>query len=263
MTKRVERQFYTQPTLTVAKDLLGKYLVRRIGKKRLIGKIVETEAYIGPEDKASHAFLPRRDFRFQSNKDIKRIFGNKLLQDKNFLRNLLRGGGKITERNKAEYLEGGHIYIYLVYGMYWQLNISTSKKGRPECALIRALEPIIKIKNQISNIKNTNQNSKTLKLANGPGKLCRWMNLDKSFYGEDLVKSKRIWLTKGGKIKPSRIVAAKRIGIDYAGPKWAAKKWRFYIKDNFFVSRKHNNLTNMRNGGIIKCTLKNKEVNDA
>ncbi len=214
-----------RPTLIVAKDLLGKYLVRKVGHKKLVGKIVETEAYIGPEDKASHAYK-----------------------------------GKITERNKAEYLEGGYIYIYLVYGMYWQFNISTGKAGRPECVLIRALEPISltkKIKNrstkqkvlcsaehtnvcsgQISKIKITNQNLKTLKLANGPGKLCRWMKLDKSFYGEDLTKSKRIWLEQGEKIKPSQIVASKRIGIDYAGPKWSAKKWRFYIKGNKFVSKK-------------------------
>jgi DNA-3-methyladenine glycosylase len=80
------------------------------------------------------------------------------------------------------------------------------------------------------------KNSKNL--ANGPGKLCRWLNLNKSFYGEDLIKSKRIWLEDGEKIKPSQIVAAKRVGIDYAGPYWASKKWRFYIKDNEFVSVK-------------------------
>lgn len=92
MKRRLKRKFYTQPTLKVAQQLLGKYLVRKIGGKTLIGKIIETEAYIGPKDKASHAYK-----------------------------------GKITERNKAEYLIGGHIYIYLVYGMYWQLNISSYK----------------------------------------------------------------------------------------------------------------------------------------
>jgi len=216
MEKKLGRNFYIRSTLIVAKDLLGKYLVRRIGPfgKLRAGKIVETEAYIGPKDKASHAF-----------------------------------GGKITERNKAEYLEGGYIYIYLVYGMYWQLNISTVKAGKPECVLIRALEPIMKIKNQISpskagsplaeKIKITNQNSKSLKnVANGPGKLCRWLKLDKSFYGEDLAKSKRIWLADGEKVRPNQVIAAKRISIDYAGPYWSARKWRFYIKDNPFVSRK-------------------------
>jgi len=174
--KRLTRSFYTWPTLKVAKELLGKYIVRKIGRKKLEGKIIETEAYIGPKDKASHAF-----------------------------------GGKITKRNLAEYLIGGHIYIYLVYGMYWQLNISTSEEGRPECVLIRALD--------------------LDKLANGPGKVCRYLKLDKSFYGEDLTKSKRIWLEdRGEKIKSSQIISTKRIGIDYAGPYWAKRKWRFVLK---------------------------------
>lgn len=178
MRKRLKREFYTRPTLAVAKEFLGKYLVR--GK--LAGKIVETEAYIGPKDKASHAY-----------------------------------GGRVTLRNKTEYLEGGHIYIYLCYGMYWQLNITTAGKGQPECVLIRAIEH---------------------PEATGPGKLCRWMKLDKSFDGEDLCKSKRIWLEDRGEvIKKSQIVAAERIGIDYA-EEWSKIPWRFYIKDNLFVSRK-------------------------
>ncbi len=197
MNKRLPRKFYTQSTLKIAKQMLGKYLVRKIGSKKLIGKIVETEAYIGPEDKASHAYQ-----------------------------------GKITERNKAEYLIGGHIYIYLVYGMYWQLNISTGNEGQPECVLIRALEPVIKN----LNIESKEDMLKIKNLANGPGKLCRWLKLDKSFYGEDLVKSKRIWLEEGEKIKPSQIIASKRIGIDYA-EEWASVPWRFYIKNNPFVSR--------------------------
>ncbi len=128
-SKRLKRSFYTKPTLKVAKELLGKYLVRRIGKKKLEGKIIETEAYIGPKDRASHAF-----------------------------------GNKLTPRNLAEYFIGGHIYIYLVYGMHWQLNISTYKEGKPECVLIRALD--------------------LGRLADGPGKVCRYLKLDKSFYGE-------------------------------------------------------------------------------
>lgn len=176
--KRLKRSFYTKPTLNVAKNLLGKYLVREIGQKKLSGMIVETEAYIGPQDRASHAF-----------------------------------GGKRTKRNRAEYLIGGHVYIYLVYGMYWQLNISTYLVDKPECVLIRALD---------SNLG---------KLANGPGKLCRYLKLDKSFYGEDLTSSSRIWLEdRGVKVKPSQIKATKRIGIDYAGPYWAKRKLRYLIK---------------------------------
>jgi len=175
--KRLTRNFYTKPTLTTAKDLLGKYIVRKIGKKELAGKIIEVEAYIGPQDKASHAY-----------------------------------NGKITPRNKVEYLTGGHIYIYLVYGMYWQLNIVTAKREKPECVLIRALD--------------------LGKITNGPGKVCNYLKLDKSFYQEDLSKSKRIWLEdRGEKIKPCQILATKRIGIDYAGLYWSRRKWRFVLKN--------------------------------
>lgn len=246
-SKRLKRNFYTRPTLLVAKELLGKYLARKIGKKKIIGKITETEAYIGPQDKASHAYLPRRNFRAPSKEIIKKIFGNKLFQDSIFLENFLRGGGKITPRNKTEYLEGGHIYIYLCYGIYWQLNFTTAKNGEPECVLIRALEPVIANKHEFAtNIMNKNSRKLALEfvkirdLANGPGKLCRWLKLDKSFDGEDLTKSKRIWLEGGGKkLKKSHIVATTRIGIDYA-EEWAKKPWRFYIKGNTFVSRKQN-----------------------
>jgi DNA-3-methyladenine glycosylase len=186
MNKKLSRSFYTKPTLEVAQNLLGKYIVRKIGSKKIIGKIIETEAYIGPKDKASHAFR-----------------------------------GKITPRNRIEYLIGGKIYIYLVYGMYWQLNITTSLAGKPECVLIRAIEPV-------ADNKVINQD---LKLTNGPGKLCHYLKLDKSFYGEDLTESKRIWLEdRGEKIKPSQISATSRIGIDYAGPYWSRRKWRFVLK---------------------------------
>jgi len=195
--RKLQRSFYERDTLWVAKSLLGKFLVRKINnKKTLVGKIVETEAYIGPKDRASHSF-----------------------------------GFKKTKRSITEYLEGGHIYIYLVYGMYWQLNITTSKKDKPECVLIRALEP--EIKGKKSNL------AKLKKLTNGPGKLCKWLKLDKSFNAEDLTKSKRIWIEdRKLKLKNNQIASTKRIGIDYAGPYWSNRNWRFYIKGNPFVSKK-------------------------
>jgi DNA-3-methyladenine glycosylase len=211
--KRLNRHFFARPTLEVCKDILGKYLVHKIGKKKLIGKIVEVEAYIGPKDKASHAV-----------------------------------GGKMTKRNWAEFLEGGHVYIYLVYGMYWQFNISTGKKGSPECFLVRALEPIIENSKSYpgkyrdfslaSKIRNSKFGEEIKNLANGPGKLCQWMKLDKRHYGLDLTKSGELWIEDWGeKIPDSKIVRTKRIGIDYAGKYWSSRKWRFYIKDNKFVSR--------------------------
>jgi len=170
----LNKDFFVRPAEIVAQDILGKYIV--LGNKT--GKIIETEAYIGPQDKASHAF-----------------------------------GGKITERNKAEYLIGGHVYIYLVYGMYWQLNITTGKEGYPECFLIRAID--------CGNVKKTN----------GPGKLCQYLGLDKSFYGEDVTKSNRLWFESKPRLLKPRLLSTPRIGIDYAGPYWAKRKLRFLIKD--------------------------------
>jgi DNA-3-methyladenine glycosylase len=172
---RLEREFYTRPAELVAKELLGKYIV----VNGIAGKIIETEAYVGPQDRASHAF-----------------------------------GGKVTERNKVEYFIGGHIYIYLVYGMYWQLNIVTDGEGYPGCVLIRAIDL------EIGDVKK----------SNGPGKLCRCLNLDKSFYGEDLTCGERIWL-ESRFIEKQKIASGPRIGIDYAGPYWARRNLRFFIKD--------------------------------
>lgn len=197
--KRLRRSFYTRNTLVVAKDLLGKYIVRKIGNKEIVGRIIETEAYIGPRDKASHAWRGRR-----------------------------------TPRNEAEYLAGGHIYIYLVYGMHWQCNITTAKKNMPECVLIRALEPIFvpKTRDQNADMGIKQRSSALSQIANGPGKLCRYLKLDKSFYGEDVTKSKRIWIEdRGDKISSTQIKRSPRIGIDYAGPYWSSRKWRFYLEN--------------------------------
>jgi len=214
MEEGLNRKFFTNGTLKVAKNLLGKNLVRNYNGVRLSGKIVETEAYIGPRDRASHAYL-----------------------------------GKRTKRNRAEFLVGGHIYIYLVYGMYWQLNISTEKEGVPTCVLIRALEPLEGIKemgkSRCPTSEVARQRPRLLRgvcylrnLTNSPGKLCQALVLDGSFYGIDLCQSDEVWLEDGEEIKEKDIIKTSRIGIDYAGPYWSKIKWRFYIKGNSFVSKK-------------------------
>ncbi|MCD6550158.1 DNA-3-methyladenine glycosylase [bacterium] len=191
---RIDRKFYLQPTLIIARKLLGKYLVRRISGKKKIAKIVETEAYIGPEDKASHAY-----------------------------------GGRITQRTSPLYLKGGFTYIYLCYGIHWLFNIVTREEGIPECVLIRAVEPLVKGKQDSSELKN---------LTNGPAKLCRWLNIDKNLNAEDLVTSRIFWIEDRKEIiRNDLIVASPRIGVDYA-KEWADKPWRFYLKDNIFVSRR-------------------------
>ena len=190
MSKRIRRNFYLRPTLVVARQLLGKYLVRKIGREIKKAKIVEVEAYIGPKDKASHAY-----------------------------------GGRITQRNKAIYLAGGHAYVYLCYGIHWMLNLVTQDKGIPECVLVRAVQPVIPCKIIPYN------------LVNGPAKLCRWLKIDGTLNEEDLVNSNRLWLEKGEDITKDQIVASERIGVEYA-QEWAKKPWRFYLRDNLFVSRK-------------------------
>ncbi len=197
---RLGRIFFNQDTIEVAKNLLGKFLVRSFGKnqEKLVGKIVETEAYVGPDDRASHA-----------------AFGK-------------------TKRCAPMYEEAGTAYVYFIYGMYWMLNIVTEEKGKPCAVLIRAVEPVSGFP------KNKNQNPKIdlRKLGSGPGLLSKWMKIDGSFNGEDLVKSQRLWVEEGTeRVAPCQIVATKRIGVDYAGV-WKNKKWRFYIKNNPFVSKK-------------------------
>ena len=196
---KLNRIFFIQDAKTVAKKLLGKYLVHYDNRVKLSGKIIETEAYVGIKDKASHGY-----------------------------------GGNVTERNKAEFLIGGHIYIYLVYGMYWQLNITTGKQSIPECVLIRALEPIDGFNGMMKNRKTKEISN----LTNGPGKLCQAMNFNKKHYGLDITKSYKIYIEdRNEKVPSNMIVSAKRIGIDYAGRRWKDELLRFYIKGNKFVSK--------------------------
>ena len=274
---KIERDFYTRDTLTVAKELLGQYIVRKYRGKLIIGKIVETEAYIGPKDKASHSYSkkvqPSKEKIKVINENWRRI--KQYIDNKDdFIKRILRCKKcKVTKRNLAEYLKGGHIYIYLIYGNYYQLNITTFKEGYPECVLIRSLEPIPRIKadttqvnadykkrikyklNELDtndlhtykleknlNNKNIGANQRynphvSLVNPKGPGKVCEYLKLDQTFWGEDLCNSKRIWLEYGEKIKDSEIVKAKRIGIDYA-EEYKNKLWRFYIKNNRWVSKK-------------------------
>ncbi len=183
-TKKLPRSFYNQDTLKVAQELLGKYLVRKIGQRIETGIIVETEAYIGQDDDACHACR-----------------------------------GK-TKRNEVMFEKAGLTYVYMIYGMYFCLNIVTEKKGFPAAVLIRALESI------------------DIKKTNGPGKLCRWMKIDKELNGEDLVNSKRLWIEdRGEKIISKDIIKTARVGVDYAENS-KHHPWRFYIKNNPFISKK-------------------------
>jgi len=164
---KLKKDFFERDALVVAKDLLGKKIVRILPDGKIIEDIItETEAYRGEDDLACHA-----------------------------------SKGK-TERTKAMYRPGGVVYVYLIYGTYWLLNVVTSKKNIPQAVLIRSLKNV-----------------------EGPGRTGRFLQLDKSFYGEDLLISSRIFLEDTG-LKNFRISRLSRIGVNYAGT-WAKKKWRF------------------------------------
>jgi len=189
--------FYQRDTVKVARGLLGKKLVRIYKGKRLSGLIVETEAYTGVEDAAAHSY-----------------------------------GGVPTPRTRTMYMGGGHAYVYFIYGMYWCLNFVTKKVNEPEAVLIRALEPVenIEIMRKLRPVK------KDKDLTNGPGKLCLALHIDKSLDGANLTEPPLFVENMDFQIKPSQIVIAPRVGVDYAGP---AAHWplRFYIRDNPYVSR--------------------------
>lgn len=196
--KKLKREFYTRDGITLARNLLGKILIRRIEDDFIACKIVETEAYIGPEDKGCHAY-----------------------------------GNRKTKRTKTMFLEGGHSYVYLIYGMYNCLNVVANFEGKPEAVLIRAVEPLngIEYIRQFRKIKS----NKIQNYTNGPGKLCMALNIDKSHDGLDFVMSDEIFILHNE--EDFEIVESKRINIDYA-EEYKDKLWRFYIKDNSFVSKK-------------------------
>jgi DNA-3-methyladenine glycosylase len=163
------KDFFVRDVLVVAPELIGKSLVVRSEDdscKRFV--ISEVEAYRGTEDRACHASKGR------------------------------------TKRTEVMYHEGGKIYVYFVYGMYWMLNIVTGETDNPQAVLIRGLIGLT-----------------------GPGRLTRALGIDGSFYGEDLTLSQRIWIEDTGAILNYK--TGKRIGIEYSGDPWKDLPWRYYI----------------------------------
>jgi DNA-3-methyladenine glycosylase len=176
--------FYAQPTAEVARALLGCVLVRELEGRCLRGRIVETEAYVGPDDRASHASRGR------------------------------------TPRTVIMFGPPGRAYVYLVYGMHHCLNVVTERDGYPAAVLVRALEPIGDLPGPTS----------------GPGRLCRALAIDRSLNGVDMTRAGPLYVAAGPPPDPARVVASRRIGVDYAGD-WAARPWRFLVAGNPFVSR--------------------------
>lgn len=166
--ERLSKDFFIRDVLHVAPELIGKNMVVRLSEGEY-GKfrVTEVEAYRGIEDKACHAFKGR------------------------------------TSRNEIMFHEGGRLYVYLIYGMYWMLNVVTGNENDPQAVLIRGIENY-----------------------RGPGRLTKSLGIDRSFYGEDLQISKRIWFEDAGVLPVYK--TGPRIGIDYAGEVWKTMPWRYY-----------------------------------
>ncbi|MDP1946440.1 MAG: DNA-3-methyladenine glycosylase [Nitrospirota bacterium] len=173
--KILSRAYFNRPTVTVARSLIGKYLVRAIEGRILAGKIVEVEAYVGPKDKACHASKGR------------------------------------TPRTDVMFGQAGVAYVYLIYGMYHCLNVVTEREEFPSAVLIRAIEL-------------------DGKLIDGPGRLCRVLEIDRGLNRADLTEGESLWFEdRGVVLKRGELGSHARIGVDYAGA-WAKKLWRFRLR---------------------------------
>ena len=196
----LQRAFYERDTITVAKELLGKIMVHESSEGITKGVIVETEAYRGPEDQAAHS-----------------------------------SGGRRTPRNEVMYGEKGHAYVYLIYGMYFCVNITAGDRlGKPEAVLLRALEPVVG-ENIMARYRGVNC-AKMVNLTRGPGRLCMAMGITKTQNKLD-VTNPPLYIENAPPVTSEEIVETTRVGVDYAG-EWKNSPWRFYIKGNKYVSKK-------------------------
>ena len=188
---RLTRVFFEQPTLEVAKKLLGQRLVR-IGpdQARLSGIILETEAYIGRDDLACHA-----------------------------------RSGK-TARNMSMWDDPGRTYVYFIYGMHWMLNIVTEIAGLPAAVLIRSILPLEGTE-QMAKMRN---NPPLQELVNGPAKLCQALNIDRGLDGHDLCSPEsRIFIEVEGTPGPNSVTSGPRVGLSSVPEPWKSKAWRFCL----------------------------------
>lgn len=193
------KKFYSRPVLDVARDLLGKILVKKEGNKLLSGRIVEVEAYDGRIDEAAHSF------------------------------------NGMTERNEVMFREGGYFYVYFTYGVHHCCNVVTGKKDHGTAVLIRAVEPIdgieIMTKRRFGKSKLTAK--EIINLTNGPGKICQAFDFNRKYSGVHLTGNV-VFILNQPKLKKSKIGISERIGIT----KSKELIWRFFETGNPYLSRK-------------------------
>jgi DNA-3-methyladenine glycosylase len=198
--KKLDNSFYDRSDVVrIARELLGKILVTDFGGQRSSGRIVETEAYNGVVDRASHAYSGRR-----------------------------------TNRTEIMYREPGTAYVYLIYGIHHLFNVVTNKKDIPHAILIRALEPLEGIPLML---QRTGKKKPDFTLTRGPGNLSRALGLATLHTGASLHEGEIFIGDDGVRPRKTEIGVSPRIGVDYAGPD-AELPYRFFIKGNKYVSRR-------------------------
>lgn len=202
---RISRGFLRTDAESLAAGLLGQRLVRVLpGGERLSGIIVETEAYVGVIDRASHAFAGRR-----------------------------------TARNESMYAQAGTAYVYFTYGMHWCFNIVCGRVDEPLAVLVRALEPVEGIERMRERRTRPGVDPPgDTALCSGPARLCQALAIDRSFNGIDLTRDARLFLARANGVRPteSDVACSARIGVGGAG-EWADAPLRFYLRENPHVSR--------------------------
>ncbi|KAM9345692.1 DNA-3-methyladenine glycosylase [Symphorus nematophorus] len=221
---RLGADFFNQPCLSLSKAFIGKVLVRRCADgTELRGRVVETEAYLGGDDKASHS-----------------------------------AGGKRTERNTAMFMKPGTIYVYPIYGIYLCMNVSSEGEGA--AVLLRSLEPLqgqpVMRQLRAARRKEGARQLKDKELCNGPSKLCQALDIPRCFDRRDLASDPEVWLERDPDTNPAEaqdIVSAPRIGIESHG-EWAKKPWRFYLRGHPCVS--------IVNKEAERKSLSGNEIND-
>ena len=197
---RLDRAAVTGGAVASARRLLGAQLVRDDGHGRRVARIVETEAYGGPQDRASHARAGR------------------------------------TPRTAVMFGSPGRAYVYLVYGIHHCLTVVCGSEGEAAAVLIRAVEPVA----GIEHMRHSRGRAcdEVMRLAAGPARTCQALAVDRDLDGVDLLRDDRLWLAEPAPDAPSfEVLSGPRIGVDYAGPEWAARAWRFGIAGSPALSR--------------------------
>ena len=205
-TARLGADFFARPTLEAAFDLMGRRLVRVCRGRRLAGRVVEVEAYIGEADTACHAHRGR------------------------------------TPRNGVMFGPPGHAYVYFTYGMHHMLNVVTEPDGFPAAILVRALDPeegteSMRRRRGRAGGRRVAQHDPAW-TAGGPGRLCQALAVDRGLDGENLAASPRLFFEAGRPVNRRDVERTVRIGIDSAAPADRERRWRFVLRDNPCVSRR-------------------------